>query len=108
MRDEDYQLVEHPRLELHIHVATKFVQVIIATRMAMSMLKNLIIVAGMLITCMLIMVGAIFLLSLTLIMVLAVLQFGSLVGLTLVGPLLGAWRGRSLAAAGVKGDDSGC
>ena len=28
MRDEDYQLVEHPRLELHIHVATKFVQVI--------------------------------------------------------------------------------
>ena len=27
MRDEDYQLVEHPRLELHIHVATKFVQV---------------------------------------------------------------------------------
>ena len=37
----------------------------------------------------------------------SVLQFGSLVGLTLVGPLIGAWRGRSLAAAGVKGDDSG-
>merc|ERR550532_2228927 len=55
MRDEDYQLVEHPRLELHIHVATKFV------------------------------------------------QFGSLVGLTLVGPLIGAWRGRSLAAAGFGG-----
>ena len=27
-------------------------------------------------------------------------QLGSLVGLTLVGPLVGAWRGRSLAAAG--------
>ena len=63
MRDEDYQLVEHPRLELHIHVATKFVQVIIATRMAMSMLKNVIILAGMLITFLPIMVGAIFLLS---------------------------------------------
>ena len=27
MRDEDYELIEHPRLELHLHVATKFVQV---------------------------------------------------------------------------------
>ena len=57
MRDEDYQLVEHPRLELHIHVATKFVQVIITMRMAMSMLIN--VTAGMMIT---------FLVSLTLIM----------------------------------------
>ena len=89
MRDEDYQLVEHPRLELHIHVATKFVQVIITMRMAMSMLIN--VTAGMMIT---------FLVSLTLIMVLAVLQLGSFVGLALVGPLVGAWRGRSLAAAG--------
>ena len=29
-----------------------------------------------------------------------VLQLGSLLGLTMVGPLIGAWRGRSLAAAG--------
>ena len=28
MSDEDYALIEHPRLELHLHVATKFVQVI--------------------------------------------------------------------------------
>ena len=28
MSDEDYESVEHPRLELHLHVATKFVQVI--------------------------------------------------------------------------------
>ena len=27
MCDEDYELIEHPRLELHLHVATKFVQV---------------------------------------------------------------------------------
>jgi len=52
MSDEDYESVEHPRLEVHLHVATKFV------------------------------------------------QFGSLMGLTLVGSLVGAWRGRSLAAAG--------
>jgi len=55
MSNEDYESVEHPRLELHLHVATKFV------------------------------------------------QLGSLVGLTLVGPLVGAWRGRSLAAAGSGG-----
>ena len=29
-------------------------------------------------------------------------QLGSMVGLTLVGPLVGAWRGRSLAAAGIN------
>ena len=29
-------------------------------------------------------------------------QLGSMVGLTLVGPLIGAWRGRSLAAAGIN------
>ena len=27
MCDEDYELIEHPLLELHWHVATKFVQV---------------------------------------------------------------------------------
>ena len=27
MLEEDYELIEHPRLELHLHVATKFVQV---------------------------------------------------------------------------------
>ena len=27
MSNEDYESVEHPRLELHLHVATKFVQV---------------------------------------------------------------------------------
>ena len=36
-------------------------------------------------------------------MALAELQLGSLVGLALVGPLVGAWRGRSLAAAGGDG-----
>ena len=40
MSDEDYESVEHPRLELHLHVATKFVQVIIMM-IAMRMLINM-------------------------------------------------------------------
>ena len=41
MSDEDYESVEHPRLELHLHVATKFVQVtmmIITRRMLINMM----------------------------------------------------------------------
>ena len=40
MSDEDYESVEHPRLELHLHVATKFVQVVIMM-IAMRTLINM-------------------------------------------------------------------
>ena len=46
------------------------------------------------------------LVCLAMIMVHTVLQLGSLVGLTLIGPLVGAWRGRSFAAAGGCDDHS--
>ena len=37
MSNDDYESVEHPRLELHLHVATKFVQV---TTMMMMMMNE--------------------------------------------------------------------
>ena len=40
MSNEDYESVEHPRLELHLHVATKFVQV---TMMMMMMTMRMLI-----------------------------------------------------------------
>ena len=111
MSNEDYESVEHPRLELHLHVATKFVQV---TIMMMMMMRMLIcrydfggddaldggcdlfhdditaeILKGLFDT--------------HHDALLSHCQLGSLVGLTLVGPLVGAWRGRSLGAAGENG-----
>ena len=52
MTQEQYEAIPHPRLELHLHVTTKFI------------------------------------------------QLGGMAGLVVVGPLLGAYRGRTLLAAG--------
>ena len=73
MRDEDYALIEHPRLELHFHVATKFVQVVTINDYNADKCGNIFAYKSDV---------------LPLIVVFVVLQLGSLAGLTLVGPIV--------------------
>ena len=91
MCDEDYELIEHPRLELHFHVATKFVEVPTHKLNVCEFLaedyddKND--MQMMIILCWNTSQFDLF-------------QFGSIMGLVVVGPIVGGFRGRSLAAAG--------
>ena len=92
MCDEDYELIEHPRLELHLHVATKFVQVpthklnvCVYFQAEDNDYKNY--MQMMPILCWNTSQFDLF-------------QFGSIMGLVLVGPIVGGFRGRSLAATG--------